>query len=270
MRASRALSVLGVACALAAALFGALFLCVGVGYSAEDDAADNASSAASSSSEDNASSADSSSTEDNASSAASSSSDSSSSASPSASSVSNKPETSPTPADEITPVIELEGNTVNTTQLPDSSFLYDTSIEALTGADSYYDNQTVQVTGEVVGDAIRSGSDTGHCWLTLASTQVDVNDTLAVLVSNDSAELVDGFGKYGRTGTILQVRGTFHLACSEHDGITDLHAENVNVVEVSQNHPDAFSVNLFIPGLVLVAIGAAALVLFRIMQERRR
>ena len=38
-------------------------------------------------------------------------------------------------------------NAVNTQQLPDSSFIYDTSIVDLSGADAYYDNQTVQVTG---------------------------------------------------------------------------------------------------------------------------
>ena len=48
-------------------------------------------------------------------------------------------------------------NAVNTQQLPDSSFIYDTSIVDLSGADAYYDNQTVQVTGEVIGDSIRAG-----------------------------------------------------------------------------------------------------------------
>ena len=33
---------------------------------------------------------------------------------------------------------------------PDSSFIYDTSISALQGADSYLNDQTVQVTGEVI------------------------------------------------------------------------------------------------------------------------
>ena len=45
-------------------------------------------------------------------------------------------------------------NAVNTQQLPDSSFIYDTSIVDLSGAGAYYDNQTVQVTGEVIGDSI--------------------------------------------------------------------------------------------------------------------
>ena len=47
-------------------------------------------------------------------------------------------------------------NLVNPQQRPDSSFIYDTSIVDLSGADAYYDNQTVQVTGEVIGDSIRA------------------------------------------------------------------------------------------------------------------
>ena len=49
-------------------------------------------------------------------------------------------------------------NAVNVTQLPDSSFIYDTSITDLSTADTYYDKQTVQVTGEVVGDRITAGT----------------------------------------------------------------------------------------------------------------
>ena len=55
-------------------------------------------------------------------------------------------------------------NAVNTQQLPDSSFIYDTSIVDLSGADAYYDNQTVQVTGEVIGDSIRAGVSGRHRW----------------------------------------------------------------------------------------------------------
>ena len=43
-------------------------------------------------------------------------------------------------------------NQVDTGLLPDSSFIYETSIYALQTSDTYYEGQTVQITGEVVGD----------------------------------------------------------------------------------------------------------------------
>ena len=113
-------------------------------------------------------------------------------------------------------------NAVNVTQLPDSSFIYDTSITDLSTADTYYDKQTVQVTGEVVGDRITAG-DGRHCWLQLASPSD--SSTVSVYLTNESADKVDTYGAYGRKGTTLQVRGTFNLACPDHDGASDLHAQ---------------------------------------------
>ena len=50
--------------------------------------------------------------------------------------------------------VDNPDNSIDDGQTSDNSFLYDASIADLAGADSYYDKQTVQVTGEVVGEAI--------------------------------------------------------------------------------------------------------------------
>ena len=49
---------------------------------------------------------------------------------------------------------EDDSNLINPQQRPDSSFIYDSSIIDLSKADSYYDKQTVQITGEAVGHII--------------------------------------------------------------------------------------------------------------------
>ena len=158
-------------------------------------------------------------------------------------------------------------NAVNVTQLPDSSFIYDTSITDLSTADTYYDKQTVQVTGEVVGDRITAG-DGRHCWLQLASPSD--SSTVSVYLTNESADKVDTYGTYGRKGTTLQVRGTFNLACPDHDGASDLHAQVVTVTEKGKATPDEFDINAFIPGMVTVMIGLALLVVFYLLRERQR
>lgn len=159
-------------------------------------------------------------------------------------------------------------NVVNPQQLPDSSFIYDTSIADLATADTYFDNQTVQVVGEVVGDNIAATPDGRHRWITLANTDGSAN--VAVYMSSESAAKIDRFGAYGVTGTTLQVRGTFHLVCSEHDGVTDLHAEVVSVVSAGRDHPDTFEYEKFLPGLVAVVIGLIMLLVFYILRERQR
>lgn len=158
-------------------------------------------------------------------------------------------------------------NAVNVTQLPDSSFIYDTSITDLSMADTYYDKQTVQVTGEVVGDRITAG-DGRHCWLQLASPSD--SSTVSVYLTNESADKVDTYGAYGRKGTTLQVRGTFNLACPDHDGVSDLHAQVVTVTEKGKATPHEFDINAFIPGMVTVMIGLAMMVVFYLLRERQR
>ena len=160
-----------------------------------------------------------------------------------------------------------DGNAVNVAQLPDSSFIYDTSITDLSTADTYYDKQTVQVTGEVVGDRITAG-DGRHCWLQLASPSD--SSTVSVYLTNESADKVDTYGAYGRKGTTLQVRGTFNLACPDHDGVSDLHAQVVTVTEKGKATPDEFDINAFIPGMVTVMIGLAMMVVFYLLRERQR
>ncbi len=159
-------------------------------------------------------------------------------------------------------------NAVNTQQPSDSSFIYDTSIGALSQADSYYDGQTVQVVGEVVGDSIRAGMSGRHRWITL-STPGD-SATIAVYMSNEAAAKIDTYGGYDTVGTILQVRGTFHLVCADHEGLSDLHAEAVTVLEPGKSTPDAFDFNAFIPGIVAVVIGFVLLGVFYWMRERQR
>lgn len=162
-----------------------------------------------------------------------------------------------------------EDNLVNPQQKPDSSFIYDTSIAALQEADSYLNNQTVQVTGEVVGDRIRAEFDPGYCWIVLQGSD-RAHSEIPVFMTMESTEVIDTYGAYGRKGTTLQVRGTFHLICPEHEGLTDLHADAVTFVEKGSVTEQPFDIGALLPGLVLVAIGFIMLIVFHQMREGQR
>ena len=162
-----------------------------------------------------------------------------------------------------------EDNLVNPQQKPDSSFIYDTSISALQGADSYLNDQTVQVTGEVIGDRIRAEFDPGYCWIVLQGSD-RVHSEIPVFMDTESTEIIDTYGAYGRKGTTLQVRGTFHLICPEHEGLTDLHADTVTFVEKGSVTEQPFDIGAFLPGLMLVAIGFIMLIVFHQMREGQR
>ena len=167
---------------------------------------------------------------------------------------------------------EDDDNVVNEQQLPDSSFVYDTSIMALAGANSSFDNQTVQVVGEAIGDAINADWDGSHKWVTLFARDDKTSQTatVSVFMTSETAARIDTFGAYGKTGTTLQVRGTFHLVCPEHEGLTDLHADAVTFVEKGSVTEQPFDIGAFLPGLMLVAIGFIMLIVFHQMREGQR
>lgn len=160
-------------------------------------------------------------------------------------------------------------NMVNPQQRPDSSFIYDTLISDLAQADAYLDGETVQVTGEVVGDSIRAEFDEGYRWITLQADDGSYAQ-IAVFMTEDSAGRIDTFGAYGKVGTTLQVRGVFNLACPDHEGLSDLHANHVLVVEAGQVLSREFDYRSFIPGAGLVLLGAVLVLVFYRMRERQR
>ncbi len=163
---------------------------------------------------------------------------------------------------------EAPQNKVNPQQLPDSSFIYDTPIEDLANADSYYEGQIVQVRGEVIGDRIWEGPSHEYCWISLISIRDGQDETISVLMTPKQAKLIDTYGHYGARGTILQVKGVFHLVCKEHAGESDLHAIEVKVVEPGVVTPDVFDIKEFYPGIILVALGLGLTVMFWYLQER--
>ncbi len=161
-------------------------------------------------------------------------------------------------------------NKLNVSQLPDSSFIYDITIKELASADSYMDGQTVQVTGEVVGDRILPELDSSDCWVMLQSSGEGDDSEVAVYMPLTASESIDTYGAYGKRGTTLQVRGTFNLACKDHQGASDLHSESVAVVARGSVEEMEFNYMRLVPGLVLLLIGSLLLIAFDIMRERQR
>lgn len=165
---------------------------------------------------------------------------------------------------------ESDENLVDPTQRADNSFIYDTTIESLFEQASLYDDRTVQVVGEVIGDRIVATGHRGFCWITLTVTDVEDKSSISVLMSDEQANQIDRYGKYGVTGTILQVRGTYHQACGEHDGLPDIHAVNSSVMSKGVDHPDELNLRDFVPGILAIIIGSALMGAFYYARERTR
>ena len=139
-----------------------------------------------------------------------------------------------------------------------------TTIASLSSAGTLLDGQRVDFVGEAVGDIIDGGRD--HKWLTL----YEAGASISVFVSDAASRQVTNLGRYGVRGTTLEIRGVYHLACEEHQGLSDVHAITVKVLDEGGSTPSAINVRQLQVGLLLAGIGLLLLLLHWRLRERKR
>ena len=123
----------------------------------------------------------------------------------------------------------------------------------------------VTMEGEAILAALRS--DEGHVFVNLLQDDTAVG----VWMSRVQADRIDGFGRYGRSGTFLRVEGVVNVACAQHGGDLDVHAARVEVVSPAQEA----GLVLVPPSRIAIGVGvvAAAVIewgLFTRLRRRRR
>lgn len=167
--------------------------------------------------------------------------------------------------------VDGEDNRVDPTQRADNSFIYDTTIDSLFSQPSLYDGKIVQVSGEAIGDiVVEDPLRRKNCWVTLTSIDAANPATISVFMSREQASQIDHLGRYGVTGSILQIRGIYHQACAEHEGTPDVHATNTAVISRGSEHPDMFEIEDFIPGAIAVLTGLLLMGVYYFVRERSR
>lgn len=163
-----------------------------------------------------------------------------------------------------------EKNDVDTGQLPDGSFIYEAKIADLSANNTYYDKQTVQITGEVVGDRINDESNSSYCWITVSAPSDEDAGSIQVLVSKSQADLIDTYGRYGVTGSTVRIMGTFHANCASDEGLEDIHATDLVVVEPGRQSSDSLDVDKLVGGALLVVLGAGLYFAYHRFRARAR
>ena len=161
-------------------------------------------------------------------------------------------------------------NIVDPTQRADTSFIYDTTIEDILAETSLHDGRIVQFVGEAIGDRVLDDASGKYCWVTVESMADGSDANISVYMTVEQAEQIDHFGRYGVTGTTLQIRGTFNQACSNHEGLVDVHATNVGVMARGVEHPDTLNLSNFGFRIFLIIVGAALMAAFYFVRERMR
>lgn len=112
-----------------------------------------------------------------------------------------------------------------------------------------YNNKTVVVTGEVIGEQMKRGE---YSWININ----DGTNAMGIWMKNDLAENIKMFGSYKNKGDIIQVKGVFHINCIEHGGDIDIHADDLDIMERGYNisHPIQSTKKIIASALTIISI----------------
>lgn len=133
---------------------------------------------------------------------------------------------------------------------PDENVVIETHIGVLTGANQALDNSSVRFEGEAVGEAVSAGP--GLKWV---SVNDDSGQGIAVLMTDEQLQAVESYGNYQQTGSVIEVTGIYHVACVEHQGELDVHANSVVLVEAGEKTEHAVGEGKIVAAVVMVIFG---------------
>jgi hypothetical protein len=122
-----------------------------------------------------------------------------------------------------------------------------------------FDGKTVTFRGEAIGVMTRGD----FAWVNI----LDGDYAIGVWCRADNAKKVSFIGDYGHVGDIVQVTGTFHMACTEHGGDLDIHADNFTIVATGREVDR--SANLPLAALSVVLVVVAIFVVFCTWRVRK-
>lgn len=139
-----------------------------------------------------------------------------------------------------------------------------TTIGELTSAGDSLDGLDVSVQGEAVGDIINA--EPGYKWITL----LDAGASMSVRVKDGDAAKIKYLGRHESQGTRVKVTGAFEVDCTAHDGLIDMHATSLTVLDEGYKIERAFDSNKILIGLGLLFLGVGIFVLHWRLRERTR
>jgi len=134
--------------------------------------------------------------------------------------------------------------------------------ELIENSASFNDKQ-VTLQGEVIGVMIRGDSALVNLF--------DNGVAIGVWCRAEDARKISVIGDYRHVGDTVLVIGTFHMACPEHGGDLDIHADNFTVTAIGRELDRSTSLSLLTLSVTFVA--SAIFVVFflrRIRKEKEK
>lgn len=126
-----------------------------------------------------------------------------------------------------------------------------------------YDNKNVEITGEVVGVAVRYGegyfiqvNQDPYVERSIAEggEQKGQNVSIAVFVKPEMFKKIKFFGDYRHKGDVVKIKGTFHISCPNHRGETDIHATRLLVLKEGYHLRENLNFTLALTSIVAFVV----------------
>ncbi len=95
---------------------------------------------------------------------------------------------------------------------------------ALVIIDRERDGTRVTIEGEAIGEDLHA--DSRNRWVNILGGGTAVG----VFMLNQDAGIIGSYGGYAQSGDVLRVTGVVNVACAQHAGEFDVHAEQVEIV----------------------------------------
>ncbi len=103
-----------------------------------------------------------------------------------------------------------------------------TEINGLIENAAAFNNQTVTVQGEAIGEALDRGE---YAWVNIN----DGTNAIGIWLKSSDAETITYFGDYKHIGDTVRIIGIFSRDCSEHGGDVDVHCSSIEIIK--KGHP---------------------------------
>lgn len=154
-------------------------------------------------------------------------------------------------------------NDLANTQNPDENVVIDTRIDVLVGANQALDGSQVRFEGEAVGEPVDAGG--GRKWVSFNNAS---GDAVSVLMSDDLAAKIQHYGDHQEEGAEAIVTGTYHVACSDHQGELEVHADGLTITDEGEALTYQVDHNLLSTAIMMLVMGCLFLLTFVLLRRR--
>jgi len=138
-----------------------------------------------------------------------------------------------------------------------------TDINSLINETEAFNNQSVTVEGEAIGEVLERGE---YAWVNIS----DGTNAIGVWMKAEDAESIGCFGDYKHIGDTIRITGVFSNNCTEHGGDVDIHCASMSIVKTGYSVKNTVSQTKTVYAAALLCLACAmALIYFRSVKKRK-